>query len=397
MAIMIRKLCRDLQLKSEGRQISDADAYYPASDGSFDVRPWLNMFAYDAITSMFWSNSYGFLDKGNDLCPSLKGDKVETVHAMDSFHSGGRFNVMFSHLPQSWNTLAELVFHYTHHKQAGINFGGMARHQVVERLKSPPAEPDLFSSFPTTGNSKGVVPMPLNELVAESISMLDAGNDTTQTSLTNTLYLLASHPDTQRKLYRILCESTEAPDVSKPVLSYANQLQHIRFLRAVLDESLRVKPPVSIGLPRRTVASGATVAGRYVPPETTVSVPLYCLHRDESLFRDATKFVPERWLKEDDEERGNWKTTEEEANNLKDYVLPFSLGGRACMGRNLAYMELSMVVASLVLGFEWELAEPGKEMEHVERFNCNPKELLVKANVRDGVNWLTAGEASQDV
>ncbi|KAJ4163164.1 hypothetical protein NW754_014587 [Fusarium falciforme] len=50
--VMIQKLCRNLHLKSEGRQVSDTDTY-PTVDGVFDVRPWLNMFSYDAITAMF--------------------------------------------------------------------------------------------------------------------------------------------------------------------------------------------------------------------------------------------------------------------------------------------------------------------------------------------------------
>lgn len=56
------------------------------------MRPWLNIFSYDAITSMFWSSPYGFLDKGNDKCPAMVAPgKVKQVHAMDSFHSSFSF------------------------------------------------------------------------------------------------------------------------------------------------------------------------------------------------------------------------------------------------------------------------------------------------------------------
>lgn len=47
-----------------------------------------------------------------------------------------------------------------------------------------------------------------------------------------------------------------------------------------------------------------------------------------------------------------------------------------------------MVIAALVLGFEWRLNEADKEMGMLEKFNCNPKELFVRARVREGVNWL---------
>ncbi|KAJ3459983.1 hypothetical protein FSOLCH5_007747 [Fusarium solani] len=384
--VMIQKLCRNLHLKSEGRQVSDTDAH-PTVDGVFDVRPWLNMFSYDAITAMFWSNPYGFLDKGNDLCPSMSSSgKVKQVHAMDSFHSGSRFNVMFGPIPLVWNKLAKRLLAYTHNRQAGISFGGMARYQVAKRLVEPPLEPDLFSHLPLTPSAKWPTPMPLEELIAESATMLDAGNDTTQTSLTSCTFHLARNPAKQQKLHAILTQTTSAADPSKPVVLYSEQLQQIQYLRAVLDENFRCKPPVSIGLPRRTTA-GATIAGHFIPPGITVSVPLYTLHHDENLFTDAWDFIPERWLAEDDDNRGGWVTSRQEAKNLKDFVLPFSLGGRACIGRNLAYMELSMVIAALVLGFEWELAVPDSEMEMVERFNCNPKGLMVRAKVRPGVNW----------
>lgn len=72
--------------------------------------------------------------------------------------------------------------------------------------------------------------------------------------------------------------------------------------------------------------------------------------------------------------------------NLKDYVLPSSARSRACIGRTLANMELSIVVAVLVMAFDWELDEEvhgnGTGMEIVERLNANPKELWVHATLR---------------
>lgn len=52
------KLIRDLKLKSEGKAVSETDRY-EVKDGVFDARPWLNMFSFDAITSVVWSNTYG--------------------------------------------------------------------------------------------------------------------------------------------------------------------------------------------------------------------------------------------------------------------------------------------------------------------------------------------------
>ncbi len=67
--------------------------------------------------------------------------------------------------------------------------------------------------------------------------------------------------------------------------------------------------------------------------------------------------------------------------------MSFRLGGRDRIGRNLGYMELSIVIAALVLDFEWELAVPGSDVEIMERMNSNPKDLFVKAKASKGVTF----------
>lgn len=369
---LTRKLCDKIQIKSQGRQVGKDDQY-PVVDGTFDLRPWLNMFAYDAITWMFWSNSYGFLDKGNDLCSAElpSGERI-TVNAMKTFQTGVHFTAWLSHLPPFWYRLGRKLLHLQYSQQAGGHFSSMARLLVKERLDTDVNEPDLFSSLPVQPSEKRPVPMSFNQIHAECGTMLDAGSDTTQTSLTNCIYQLARHPSKQQKLRNALFEVI--PGTERPVTSYYI-LQNVPYLRACLDESFRCRPPVGIGLPRKVIEPDVVISGHRIFPGTTVSAPLYGLHLDESLFSKAGHFIPERWLLDNNET----SFSDLERENLKSYVLPFSLGSRACIGRNLAYMELSIVISSLIIGFEWELATPDWEMPTVERFNSNPKELIVRA------------------
>ena len=379
---LARKLCRDLAAKSNGEQIAPTDEYRVVN-GTFDLRPWINMFSYDAITAMFFSNCYGFLDRGNDICPALDSSgQVKQVHAMDTFHSASGHNVLYAHLPAGWYNMLQILLKYTHGKQAANNFGSMANYHVIQRIRSPPAVPDLFSTLPIQPTEKRPDPMPISEVVAECTTMMDAGNDTTQTSLTNLMYQVAANPCKQAKLHDEL--RAIMPDSEVVVAHYA-ELQKTPYLRACLDESFRCKPPVGFGLPRRTVGNGATIAGHDIGPDTVVSAPLYSIHRSPALFPDPPAFIPERWLKNEDD--NTYHTSVIEQQNLKEFVLPFSLGGRACIGRNLAYMELSIVIAAMVLGFEWELAVPGSDIEVLERLNSNPKELMVRARRRSKVDF----------
>ena len=166
---------------------------------------------------------------------------------------------------------------------------------------------------------------------------------------------------------------------SRPTASYS-ELSHIPYLRACIDETFRLLPPVRFGLLRRTIAGGATISGHLIPAGVTVSSSVYTLHRDESLFDSPLEWRPERWLPDGDD------VSETERQNLKDYVLPFTLGGRACIGRNLAYMELSICLAALVMSFEWTISdESQKKFDHFERLNSSPVCLMISAKARQDV------------
>ncbi|OAA56310.1 Cytochrome P450 [Niveomyces insectorum RCEF 264] len=391
----VRNLVAALNTKAQGGRVSPRDRFPVTADGVFDARPWFNMFSFDAISTIFWSQPYGFLARGDDDCFALRPDgQVEPVHAMETFQKGAAFSVFFGHLTPFWyDLLRNKLLGWTFGGRCGDNFTSMARYLATQRLRYPPgsAKPstsggsetsavsinntfedglaDLFSYIPTEPTPKRPVPMQLNEIVAESSVMLNAGNDTTQTALTNTVFLLARHPDKQAALRSALRAALSPEDI--PVAPYAT-LQHVPYLRAVIDEAFRLRPPLAGGPPRRTTAP-TVIDGEMLPAGVSVSGQALSLHHNPDLFRDADAFVPERWLAD------NPDFTETERQNLRDYVIPFSMGPRACIGRNLAYMELSVCLAAVVLAFEWELGRPGFELKYHEKFNCNPVELLVRA------------------
>ena len=263
------KLVYDIEKKSKGQRISETDRF-GVKNGVFDLRPWLNMFSYDAITAVFWSSSYGFLDRGNDDCIAESRDGSHTtVNAMHAFHTGAAHSVLLGHLTPFWyDLLRNRVLGWSHATICGNAFTDMARHLAKKRLSDPPLEPDLFSNFPTKPTAKRDAPMSMDEIIAESAVMLNAGNDTTQSSLTNTMYFLAKHPQVQDKLRRLLLEAVLHD--TNPVTSYDKVLRHVPYLRAVIDESFRLQAPLGTGLPRMTTKP-LMIDGEMVQAGVTVS------------------------------------------------------------------------------------------------------------------------------
>lgn len=141
------------------------------------------------------------------------------------------------------------------------------------------------------------------------------------TFLSGVTYNLLMNPDILTKIQTLI--RTTFPTAESINILTLNQMP---YLTAILEEGLRTYPPVPNDLPRVTTSEGSTICGRYVPPNTVVSVPNLAAYMSERNFKNAHKFVPERWEK-DDESRGIYKDDD------RKVLQPFSFGPRNCIGR----------------------------------------------------------------
>ena len=194
---------------------------------------------------------------------------------------------------------------------------------------------------------------------------MNAGADGTAISLTNTIYLLIKNPDKLGELRKELDAALDDDDIIAPWA----KVKQLPYLRACLDESLRMYPPVAAALHRKTPPEGTMVMGQFIPGRTIVSMSAYTSHRDPFIFPQPEEYRPERWLEND-------------TKAMKSAFIPFSAGARACIGQNFTHMEQNIVLATLVRRYDFMLAHKDWEMEFEEAFNLWPRKLPLKMSRR---------------
>ncbi|KAL4936547.1 hypothetical protein BDV06DRAFT_216594 [Aspergillus oleicola] len=179
--------------------------------------------------------------------------------------------------------------------------------------------------------------------------MIITGSDTTGVALANAFYFLAKHPAVYNRLQAELDEVF--PKTSQKSDFHNEALRHLPYLEAVISETLRLKPAVPSGQPRQTPPEGLQVDEMWIPGDTIVVIPQYVIQRDDRYFPSGNKFIPERWLDE-----------KEKLIKHDEAFFPFQLGRYGCVGKQLALMEMRLVIARISLEFDISFA-PGEAGE----------------------------------
>ena len=178
------------------------------------------------------------------------------------------------------------------------------------------------------------------EIILNMALFVSAGSDTTATALTGWTYFVCTHPD----VYNRLIDEVRGAFVVDDDLKWEN-VRKLRYLEATVYEALRLFPPSPASQQRVVPRGGATIGGYYIPSGKTVAVPPWAATRSRINFHEPDMFRPERWLGND----------EKYLNDRLNASLPFGTGPRVCIGRNLAYLEMRLILCHLLWNFDIEL------------------------------------------
>ncbi|MFE4915455.1 cytochrome P450 [Streptomyces sp. NPDC056652] len=189
-------------------------------------------------------------------------------------------------------------------------------------------EPDLLSLFLGAVDENDGKGMDLEQLHHEVLNICVGAYETTTNTLAWAFYLLARHPEVERKLHaevdRVLGERTVPAFEDLPELTYT---------RMIVDEVLRIYSP-AYQLMRRA-REDDVIDGYRVPAGTQVLVNSYLLHRHPDFWEDPERFDPERF------------GAEEIAKRPRHAYVPFGSGPRVCLGKHFALTEICLAMAAI--------------------------------------------------
>jgi cytochrome P450 len=199
---------------------------------------------------------------------------------------------------------------------------------VDERVANPRSDSDDVLSRLIESTSQETDPgVAAKRMRDELITLLLAGHETTASTIGWTLYLVDQHPEVWSRLHD---EAVSVLGDRQPVYE---DLHHFRYTTMVLNEVMRLYPPVWI-LTRKAVGVDE-VGGYHVPAGSDVLICPYTLHRHPDYWEEPERFDPERFDPD--------LTT----NRPRYAYIPFGAGPRFCVGNHLGLMEATFVVAML--------------------------------------------------
>ena len=222
------------------------------------------------------------------------------------------------------------------------------RAMIAEKRAAPGAGRDVLAMLLEVRDEDGGS-MSDAELIGQAAVLFIAGYETSSNALAWTLFLLSQHPHILRDLCDELAGALhgDAPTVE--------QLDQLPLLERVIKESMRVLPPVGIGL---RVSTAPFELGPYqLPRGTTVFFSQYVTHHMPQLYPDPQQFRPERWLATDPP--------------IYEY-LPFGGGPRMCIGATFALFEIKIALAMILQRYRLELA-PRARIDRRLRITLSPK------------------------
>ncbi|PPQ98481.1 hypothetical protein CVT26_013882 [Gymnopilus dilepis] len=326
---------------------------------AIDLALWINFFTFDFMGDLAFGGVYSLMRDG------------DTQQVLLKMKRGVFMPSISQHIPWILGTLHAISFVSADTRAFGM-FG-------IEQAKKRAAMQDNLTRKDLFYHLLEDAKMPvLTKLVSSALLAIVAGSDTTSSALANICYYLIRYPDYLHRLREEL-DATFKPSEPNETIEI-NALASLPLLDAIINETLRLQPPIPTSL-QRAPADGsggkALSPDMYILEGTAVQISPWVIHRCPRYFYpDPDKFWPDRWISGDPSIILD-----------KSAFIPFSTGPANCPGRPLAIIELRYVTCLLVRTFDmsfepdYDVAQWEESLE--DRFVMLKGELPVKLALRE--------------
>ncbi|WJX75864.1 hypothetical protein P8452_59352 [Trifolium repens] len=179
-----------------------------------------------------------------------------------------------------------------------------------------------------------------------SFNLLAAGRDTISSALTWFFWLVATHPFVEAKILEEIKENLPSRKDNWKYLG-VERLNNLIYLHAVLCEVLRLYPPVPFEH-KSSLKSDVLPSGHMVESNSRIVYSLYSIGRMEKIWgEDCLEFKPERWISK----KGG-------IIHVPSYkFIAFNAGPRTCLGKDISFIEMKMIAASILLNYQIQVVE----------------------------------------
>ena len=236
---------------------------------------------------------------------------------------------------------------------------------IHARHTSPDDRDNLLTRLLGAADPETGQPMPEERLVDNLLTFLLAGHHTIAMTLTWTLYLLSRSPEWEARILEEIWRVVPSGPVT------GEHLDRLVTVQQVLKESMRLYPPLPVMT--RYTAKDVELAGEHIKRGTLIGLPIYVIHRHRKLWDDPDRFDPGRFA------------TERRASYSRYQFMPFGAGPRICIGAAFAFVEATVILATLVRAARFE-SPPLHEPIPVSRVVLVPKDgMPLQVTMRGGV------------
>ncbi|CAH0002107.1 unnamed protein product [Clonostachys byssicola] len=316
---------------------------YAASGTAFDMGDMLKRFAMDAVCSLTFGSDFNYLEKGDEM-KFLKSMSLFTAYMSIFGHVAWLHPILLGN-----PYIARIVSGGDSSNDAMLE---ISSHELGKFRESPPAEGDAMTFLSRLALNQSTNPKLITdrEILTHAFGNISAGSDTTAIAMGSVIY----HLLVNRAAYNRLSDEIRG-QLSLPVgFQEANALP---YLKAVVQEAMRMHPSVGQVLGRIVPPAGATVGGYKIGAGAEVGMSPWVLHRDPEVFPDPDSFKPERWI------LGEGVRDEEHLRQMNRSFFSFGHGTHTCTGKHISLMEVTKLIPTLLLRYDLELAEVGQTLK----------------------------------